>query len=79
MVELLKPLKGWMTLLRRKGAAACLSGIVPVFEDLIRHLQTQWEHHSATDASIYIPNSLHAAEILLKEYVLLTSFYYPLV
>jgi len=67
MIELLEPFTKWMVLLQRKGAAARLSDIVPAYDELLSHLETQRERHSAADASIHILTSLNAAWILLNK------------
>jgi len=71
VVELLQPFRKWVTLLQRKGAAACLSDIVPAYHELLTHLRTQKGRHTAAGAPIHILNSIDAAWIHLYEYVLL--------
>ena len=73
VVELLQPFKERMTLWQRKGGAACLSDIVPAYDELLSHMKTQTGRHSTADASIHILNSLDAVWILLNKYVLLGS------
>jgi hypothetical protein len=67
MVELLQPFKKWTLLLQRKGGAARLSDILPAYDELLSHLETQREQHRAADSSLHILSSLTTAWIILNK------------
>jgi len=69
MVKLLDPFKKWMLLLQKKGAAARLTDVVPAYEELLSHVDTQMGRHSGPGWPAEILNSLKTASTVLSKYV----------
>ena len=68
MVEILEPFKKWTMFLQRKGAAARLSDILPAYDELLGHLESQRQRHESTsDTSSHLITSINNAWIVLNK------------
>jgi hypothetical protein len=68
MVEILEPFKKWTLFLQRKGVAARLSDILPAYDELLGHLESQRQRYESTsDTSTHLITSINNAWIVLNK------------